>query len=133
MKEEFLSIVRKRMPKNFRLKWRSMSIEYPLSVVPLSLYPPTLELVQVATKRGIFGLFRGWKTVGEIHIDEDAIYLWAQHFNKYEDIFIKVVEPIKDHIAVKMGVSKASQRYKENLQYNRHALNYHGMLKSDKE
>ncbi len=133
MKEELLSIVRKRLPRNFRLNWYSMPIEYPLNVAPLHLYPPTLELVQIATKRGIFGLFRGWVGIGEIHIDENVIYLRDQHFDSYKNVFLEVIKPIKDKISVQKGRSEASRKYKENMEYNRHALKYHGILESDKE
>ncbi|MFC1710078.1 hypothetical protein ACFL0F_00250 [Patescibacteria group bacterium] len=92
-----------------------MHIEYPLHVVPLSAYPPNLDYVQFATKRGFWIFNRGWISIGEIHIREDVIYLWDNSFEKHKSVFNKAIKPIKDSVSVKKGISKASQNYKNSF------------------
>ena len=73
MKLEYKDRIRTTLPKGFRIRFIPGSLEGPSEFI-WRVCPPNYNYIQKASRIGFLGLFRGWKTIGELDDDEDIIF-----------------------------------------------------------
>lgn len=72
MKFKLISKFEAKLPSDLRL-FENLILDYSIDARPLSHYSPDCYFIQHATNPGIFGLFRGWHTVGRVKCDDTNV------------------------------------------------------------
>lgn len=110
-----MDAIERALPKDFRLKIVFADLEGPGEMI-WRICPPNYYLIQRAKRKGFLGLFRGWKTVGEIDGEESAIFLNDQYYEELVGLFRTALAVYGLMVPVLSGIPPTTVRYWDRLE-----------------